>query len=407
MEAVAGTNLDGAVERVHGGGSLAYPPGLMLGLLIYAYAQGMFSSRAIERATYQHVGVRYLCANLHPDHDTICKFRRENRGLVKAVFAQVLQLAQAMGLLQVGTVCLDGTKILANAAKRRTLEWKQLEAVQKRVEGQIEELLAQAEAADTAGEADGGSLPQELASRRRLQEKMQEARTRLREMAVERAAERAEDRQKWEANPIGDAPREWRAEPQPQDRINLSDPQSALLPLKGGGYGPAYNVQVATSGEACALIVATGVCTQSNDRQQVLPMSQQIKAAVSVQTLVMDGGYDHPRQIEESERTLEVEIYAPPQAAPERERRAGGRTSQARQRSQSLRAAMRTRVQSARGQELALLRQTTVEPAIGIIKSVLGFRRFSLRGLEKVSTEWELVALAFNCRRIALRWNRN
>jgi hypothetical protein len=380
---------------------------MMLALLIYAYAQGMFSSRQIERATYQQVSLRYLCANLHPDHDTICKFRRENRELLKAVFAQVLKLAATMGLLQVGTVCLDGTKILANAAKRRTLEWAQIEALEARVAQEIEGLLGQAEAADTQPEAEGGHLPQALANRQQLQEKLQQARAQLRAMAGERAQARAAERAQWQADPIGDAPRALSTQPQPKDRINLSDPQSALLPLKGGGYGQAYNAQLATSGQACGLIVAVQVCTQSNDRQQILAMSQQIKAAVPAQEIVVDRGYDHPRQIAAAERTLGVEIYAPPQEAPERESTAGGRVSRARQRAQALRAAMRTRVQSERGKSLARLRQTTVEPVIGLVKSVLGFRRFSLRGLEKVNTEWALVALAFNCRRIAGQLGKN
>jgi transposase len=407
MLAVESADLSSAGPRTHGGGSLAYPPGMMMALLIYAYAQGMFSSRQIERATYQHVSLRYLCANLHPDHDTICKFRRENRALLKAVFAQVLKLAAAMGLLQVGTVCLDGTKILANAAKRRTLEWAQIEALEVRVQEEIEGMLAEAEAADTEPQAADGQLPQELASRQKLQKKLAQAREQLREMAQQRAEARGEDRAQWRENPIGDAPRKMSAQPQPKDRINLSDPQSALLPLKGGGYGQAYNAQLATSGQACGLIVAAQVCTQSNDRQQVLPMSRQIKTAVPAEEIVVDRGYDHPRQIEEAERTLGVEIYAPPQEAPEREPTSRGRVSRARQRAQALRAAMRTRVQSERGKNLAGLRNTTVEPVIGLIKSVLGFRRFSLRGLEKVNTEWELVALAFNCRRIAGQLGKN
>jgi transposase len=407
MLAVESADLSLARARSHGGGSLGYPPGMMMALLIYAYAQGMFSSRQIERATYQQVSLRYLCANLHPDHDTICKFRRENRGLLKAVFAQVLKLAATMGLLQVGTVCLDGTKVLANAAKRRTLEWAQIEALEARVEQEIEGLLEKAEAADTEREGAEGQLPQELASRQKLQEKLAQARAQLCAMAEQRAAARAEDRAQWREHPIGDAPRELSAQPRPKDRINLSDPESALLPLKGGGYGQAYNAQLATSGQACGLIVAVQVCTQSNDRQQILPMSQRIKAAVPAEEIVVDRGYDHLRQIEAAERTLGVEIYAPPQEAPERESAARGRISQARERAQALRAAMRTRVQSERGKSLSGLRNTTVEPVIGLIKSVLGFRRFSLRGLEKVNTEWTLVALAFNCRRIAGQLGKN
>src|SRR5688572_16300034 len=124
--AVESADLSGVRVRQHGGGSLGYPPGMMMALLIYAYANGIFSSRQIERASHYHVSVRYLCANLHPDHDTICAFRRENHALLKTVFGEVLKLAATMGLLQVGTVCLDGTKMVANAAKRRSMSLKEL-----------------------------------------------------------------------------------------------------------------------------------------------------------------------------------------------------------------------------------------------------------------------------------------
>ena len=162
--AVEGADLSSAPVRQHGGGSPAYPPAMMMGLLIYSYASGMFSSRQIERATYHHLSLRYLCANLHPDHDTICTFRRQNRVLLKAVFNRVLKLASAMGLLAVGTVCLDGTKLLANAAKRRTLSRAQLEKAEQALLAQIEGLLEQAEAADGSHDS---NWPAGSGSRRR------------------------------------------------------------------------------------------------------------------------------------------------------------------------------------------------------------------------------------------------
>jgi transposase len=410
--AVESADLSSVRVRQHGGGSLPYPPSMMMALLIYGYANGIFSSRQIERATYYHVSVRYVCGNLHPDQDTICTFRRENRPLLKAVFSQVLKLAGTMGLLQVGTVCVDGTKLLADAAKRRTLDWEQLEEAEERIQQQIEGLLQEAEVADGRPESDPGSLPRELASRQKLKEKFSQARALLGEVVEQRAEARERERQQWKAHPMGDDPRALSPQPRPKDRINLTDPQCALMPLNSGGYAPGYNGQVAITGQRRGLILATHVCAHTNDRQQLLRMAELTKAAASeVEQIVVDTGYDHARQIAQVQGTIGVDVYCPPQEAPKREGPLKGRVSKIRkvanERAQKVRAQMRERVSSERGKELMELRKTTVEPAFGTIKSVLGFRRFSLRGLEKVNTEWELVAVAFNCRRIARQLGGN
>ena len=409
MEVVESTPLTGVKIRAHGGGSPAYPPSLMMGLLIYAYAHGIFSGRLIEQATHHHVSIRYLCANLHPDHDTICTFRRENRALIKGVFGQVLKLAGTMGLLKVGTVCVDGTKLLANAAKRRTKENEQLEQAEQRIQQKIDELLAQAEKADANPDSGEGALPEELTNRERLKEKVAQARALLAEATEKRAEARDKERAQWQENPIGDAPGKLSKEPRPKDRINLTDPQSVLMPMKSGGYAPGYNAQLASTGQSCGLIVATHVCQQTNDRQQLAPMADLIKAAVpTVEEIVVDTGYDHAGQIDRVERAAKVKVYCAPQEAAAQEGTPKGRMSRARKRSMEVRTQMKERAASERGKELLKMRSMTVEPIFGMIKTVLGFKRFSLRGLEKVSTEWELVALAFNCRRIARqRGNQN
>lgn len=405
LEAVESSDLRGAGTRAHGGGSLQYPPSMMLALLIYCYAHGIFGSRQIERASHYHIGVRYLCGNEHPDHDTICAFRRENRELIKVVFTQVLKMAKIMGLLQVGTVCVDGTKIMANAALRRSVNAEGMDQMQIQLREQIEGLLVRAEEADAAAHQEGGHLPKELASRRRLQEKMSAARAQLAAQVQERAQEREQDYQGWAANPIGDPPRALSGEVQANDQINLSDPQSVLMPHPKGGYAPSYNAQVGVSGQRHALIVTTEVSQRPHDRQEVLGMAAKVKAAVEeVERIVVDSGYDHARQIEEAQRTFGVEIYCPPQKAAQpaaQEPKKKHRYHEARVRSRKIRAEMRQRANSATGQRLLQVRRMTVEPVFGMIKSVLGFRRFGLRGLEKVRTEWQLVALAFNCRRIA------
>jgi len=402
--AVEGADLSSARLRQHGGGSPAYPPTMMMALLIYAYAHGIFGSRQIERATYYHVSVRFLCGNLHPDHDTICAFRRENQPLLKAVFREVLRLAATMGLLQVGTVCLDGTKLVADAAKRRTLNKSQLEEAETRLQQKIEGLLAEAETADRRPDADPGRLPRELASRQKLKEKYSQARALLGELTKERAATAEREYQQWAANPVGDPPDRLSPEPQPNDEINLTDPHCAIT-LGSTGFIAGYNAQAAITGQNRGLIVATHVCHDVNDRRQLLGMAERIKTSVpAVEQIVVDTGYDHARHIDEVERNLGVKVYCPPQRSPKRTGPPKGRVSKirkgARGRSQQIRGEMRERTESATGNHLMELRKTTVEPAFGTIKRVMGFRRFSLRGLKKVNIEWDLIAVAFNCRRI-------
>lgn len=405
LEAVEGSDLSKAARRTHGGGSPSYPPSMMMALLIYTYAHGIFGSRQIERASHHHIGVRYICANEHPDHDTICEFRRANRELVKAVFTRVLELAAALKLLKVGTICVDGTKILANAATRRSLNPERMDQLEAELGEQIEGLLKKAEEADAAGHQEGGHLPKELASRQRLRDQISAAREMLAEQAKQRAAEREEDRKQWQANPIGDPPRKLNGKVKAKDQINLTDPESVVMPQVKGGYASSYNAQLAVSGQSQALIVATSVCQQSNDRQQLEGMAVKVKEAEGeVKTIVVDSGYDHARQIEQTERRLGVEIYCPPQKAQEtaaKEPKRKHRYHDARVRSREIRAKMREKADRAEGRKLFHLRRTTVEPVFGMVKSVLGFRRFSLRGLEKVQIEWQLVAVAFNCRRIA------
>ena len=190
-----------------------------------------------------------------------------------------------------------------------------------------------------------------------------------------------------------------------KDRINLTDPESVLMPHVKGGYEPSYNAQIGVSGQNHALIVAVEVNQQTNDRQQVGGMATKVKEAVGeVKCLVVDSGYDHARQIDQAQRRLGLEIYCPPQKGGEsakKEPKKKHRYHEARVRSRQIRAKLREKADSPEGRRLLHVRRTTVEPVFGMIKSVLGFRRFSLRGLEKVKTEWQLVAVAFNCRRIA------
>ena len=402
-------DLSRAVLNDRGTGSAQYPPGVMAALLIYCYAHGIFSSRQIERATYQHVAVRYLMADLHPDHDTIAKFRRENGALLKSLFVQILQLAKASELVKLGAIAIDGTKFKGAAAKKHTYSQAQLEEQLRTLDVQIGELLQQAEQADqvaaTQG-ADPDDLPAALAEAQARREKLQAAQALLAAQAEERARAREAERAR-STMPERGKPKPLSPKVKPGDRINLSDPESALVPGKGDGYLQGYNAQLAVSVAApgeLSLITAALVCTAASDIQQLEPMADEVVANLQCapKTLVDDKGYDNTRQILEVEKRYGCEVLCPPVEIAQKKAGTKLRYTWDRQRHEA-RERMRTRLEDPVRQALLRRRGTSVEPAFGIVKNAMGFQRFRLRGLAKVQTEWTLVSLAFNCRRLAAK----
>lgn len=398
LDALAKLDCSRARINQRHSGSAQYPPSMMLAVLVYSYATGTFSSRQIEALTYQHVSVRYLAANHHPDHDTICKFRRENGPLLHDAFAHVLRTARVLGVAQVGTVCLDGTKLHAQAAKRRTFNQDELKAAEAKLDLQIGELLSEAEKADAQAAPPGTLLPEHLRGHQRRREQIQLAQELLAAQTKARAAARETERAAWKENPIGDCPEARSAEPTKSDRINLTDPESALLKLPSGQYAQGYNAQLAVCAEGPTLIVAAEVTAATHDREQLQPMAAAIAASAPVQRIVADRGYDHPRHIAQVEKALGLEIICPPQQVPAAEPPA--KKLSRREASRAVRTRMHQQASSPEGKQWLQRRRQTVEPVFGMIKSALGFDRFHLRGLSKVELEWKLVALAFNCRRL-------
>jgi transposase len=207
LDTLAHLDLSRASVNQRHSGSAQYPPAMMLAVLVYSYATGTFSSRQIEALTYQHLCVRYLAANHHPDHDTICKFRRENGRLLHDAFAHVLRTARELGVAQVGTVCLDGTKLHAQAAKRRTLNQEELKAAEAKLDLQISELLREAEKADAQTNAPGTQLPEHLRGHQRRREQIRLAQELLAAQTKERAAARETERTAWKKTPWAIAPK--------------------------------------------------------------------------------------------------------------------------------------------------------------------------------------------------------
>lgn len=382
-----------------GSGSEQYPPRMMLSLLIYCYANRLFSSRRIERATWRDIAVRYITADTHPDHDTIAKFRRENGALIKSCFIEVLALAREMKVVKVGDVATDGSKLEANAAKRQVKTKQELQLELQAVEARVESLLKQAEQTDQSedGTADGGRLPAALGDAVARRDKLQAALARLDANRLRDSEKRDKQRAGFDHDGPGDPPRVIKAASGPDDRINLTDPDAKLLPGKKGGYLPAYNTQIAVQADSAApLVLADDVSDESSDRRQLAPMVGQVmENHPQTKRVLVDTGYDNTAQIHHVEKAHGVIVYCPPEKSG-REAKSGARETKARRRTKEFREGMKACMRGEFGRSSQTLRATTVEPVFSWIKNTLGFRRFHLRGMEKVRLEWDLVCLVHN-----------
>ena len=393
LEAVEVTDTGGAALNVRGSGSEQYPPAMMLALLIYCYATGIFSSRRIERATFESVAVRYLCANTHPDHDTIATFRCNNEALLRSAFVSVLELAKESGLLKLGSVSLDGTKLLGSASKGHTFTAKQLEEQIAGLEKEVGARLEKAEQADASTEEDGYTLPQSHGDAAQRLVKLKQAKARLEERAKKKVSSKK-----------GPPPGAAAAPPsrrQRAARINLTDSESALMPTREGVFIQGYNAQALIDGDGVGLIAGAHVVNATNDRQQLAAGVASIPPTLPRPAAVLaDTGYDNAAQIEAVEKGGQTLVYCQPQSKNKRPAKRTYRLSLQRQALLKQREKMRARLAQAEGARLYARRQGISEAPFHVIKNILGFRRFSLRGLSKVNLEWLLVALAYNCRKL-------
>jgi hypothetical protein len=384
---------------------------MMLALVIYCYANGIFSSRRIERATHRDLGVRYVAANRHPDHDTIATFRRENFAAVAESFLQVLLLAKELKLVKVGVVSVDGSKFEASASKHRAVTYQRAGELIDQLRLEIADLMGRAEAADGCGEGDPQALPKAIARREALRDQLDAARHRLEAQAKARAeAERAAyeakvaARAKRKGRAKGKHPKPPNATPGREEQSNLSDPDSRLMrKSKNHEYRQAYNAQAVVDAEGSQLILCARISQCASDRNELGANIEAIPAEVGrPQTALADNGYANGDAVESLvESGIEVLVAT---GAEGRRRRHDFRPAQAEAPTKQAKAAwlqaMAEKLASEQGQALYKRRQQTVEPVFGIIKAVLGFTRFSLRGLDQAAGEWGLVALAYNCKRL-------
>src|SRR5512146_2791231 len=265
ISAVETMELGSVRVNSRGTGSKQYPPGMMLALLVYCYANGVFSSRRIERATFRDIAVRYLTGDTHPDHDTICAFRRDNGELIEEAFRQVLRLARQMGLLKLGTVAVDGTHIKANASKHKGVRYDRAGELEKQLRRDVRKLIEQAEASDRADRPDDQRLPDEIARRERLREKMLEARRQLEQRARDEADEGRQDNG-------GGGGGGSEVKPKDSQQINLTDADSALMrKSRRDSYEQAYNAQAVVDSDGSQLVLATDVIRTPSDANQLEP----------------------------------------------------------------------------------------------------------------------------------------
>ena len=374
----------------------------------------MFSSRKLERATYDSVAFRFIAANQHPDHDTIAAFRKRFLKEIEALFVRVLMLAREMGVLKMGTVALDGTKIHANASRHSALSYEYATKLEAQLKQEVDELLAKAEAADKADLPDGMSVPDELALREERLKKIAEARAKIEARAAERfAREKAEHEAKLAAREAkekatgkktgGRAPQPPEDGPSPKDQINLTDEESRIMKVAGGGFDQCYNAQAAVAAGG-NLVVAVDVTQAPNDKEQVEPMLDKlglIKDDVGAcETFLADTGYFSEGNVNACAKAGVEPIIAmgrQPHHPPLSERFA--KPPEAPQDPTPVEANAH-RLKTPEGRKLYALRKQTPEPVFGIIKSVMGFRQFSLRGLEAVRGEWSLVTMSWNIKRM-------
>src|SRR6202049_3911346 len=304
VEVIAQLDLSDLSRAYAGRGKAAYHPEVLLGLLVYGYATGVFSSRKLERATYDSVAFRFIAANDHPDHDTIAAFRRRFLPQIEDLFVQVLVLAREIGVLKLGTVGLDGTKIHANASRHSALSYEHAGTIEVQREPWVAALMAKAEAADQADIADGFSIPEELERREDRLRKLAEARARIEARAKERyTREQAEHEAKLAARKAkeessgkktgGKPPSPPAPGALPTDQINLTDEESRIMPVAGGGFEQFYNAQAVVAAGSM-LVVAADVVQAPNDKQQLAPMLDKLSALPKelgqAETLLADSG---------------------------------------------------------------------------------------------------------------------
>lgn len=400
-----------------GFGKPAHHPEVLLGILIYGYATGVYTSRTIERACRESLPFLFIAANTHPDHDTIANFRRRFDSEIKEVFTQVLTVAASMKLVKLGTISLDGSKVKANASKHSALSYGHAEELEKRLRAEVEELSRLAAEAESQSVTLDLDIPAEMKRREDRLAEILKAKTEIELRAAERSAqEEAEHKARMEKReaqrqagkkPRGKDPEPPEGGPRSTDQVNLTDGESRVMPVSGGGFEQAYNAQIAVDVDSM-LIVGHDVVQAVNDKKQVEPMLQKLdtlpECLGKVHTILGDTGYFSANNVDVCAKAGVTPLIAPgreehyhsletlqnmPEPLP-----ADANVDPLTRMKQFLK--------TKEGRKQYGRRKCTVEPVFGIIKQVMKFRQFTCRGLDRVRSEWGWVSLAWNVRRMAV-----
>ena len=395
-----------AIQKVYSGrGVTAHNPKMLVALLFYGYATGVFSSRKLETATYESVAFRYVAANEHPDHDTIAFFRKRFLKELSALFVDILRIANEMDVLKLGKVSLDGTKIHANASKHSALSWEYACKIEEQLKAEVAELMRQAENADAADLPDGYDIPEELKRREARLAGIMRAKAELERRAAERyEQEQAEYEEKQKARRAkeeetgkkakGREPKAPVSGVRDKDQVNLTDGESRIMKQSGGGFEQSYNAQAGVSVESM-MIVGQHLTQHTNDKEELKPALEVLKSLPeelgAVDTILADSGYYSEDNITLcGEYEIEPYISAGRETHnPKLQERFSDPAPLSEGASPSER--MKHRMKTPEGRALYGRRKSTVEPVFGIIKAVLGFRQFLLRGVEAVRGEWARV----------------
>ena len=399
-----------------GRGLAAYQPAMLVRVLLYGYCVGVVSSRKMERATHEDVAFRYLSGDTHPDHDTLASFRKRHLEALAGLFVQALQLCQKAGLVKLGHVAIDGTKIQANASKHKAMSYERMQETEQRLRQEVEELLRRAEQTDAAEDAQygqgrrGDELPEELARRESRLEKIRAAKLELEQEAKDKAQrQRAEAERKLAERRLQEAqtgkkagghdphvPDPEQAQPDAKAQRNFTDPDSRIMPdgAHKGSFLQAYNAQAAVDSEA-QVIVAADITQQTNDSRQLLPMIQQVRANLGRDpgAVSADAGYWSEKNVTD-ERAAGINLHV---ATERRKHAAAGEPAPASPpEDASVKQAMQHKLRTEAGHAIYKMRKAIVEPVFGQIKECRGFRRFSFRGLNNARLEWKLICLTAN-----------
>jgi len=403
-DAVDAMDLDAFHKRYgqSGPGKQAFHPSMMIKVMLYAYASGIFSSRRIASRLHEDLAFRFLAAENFPSHRTICDFRVRHLEEFETLFVQIVQLAREAQLVTLGTIAVDGTKVRANASKRKAMSYQRMQEEEKRLRKEIRELTSRARTLDDTenkqygSKGHGDDLPAELARRETRLATIQAAKQRL-EQRQREADDKKGRTPDDDTPPDGEKPgKSKRPYGVPKDKAqdNFTDPESRIMKTSNDGFQQCYNPQTAVDA-AEGIIIATTMTQSPNDINELLPVLEQVEENLgeSPKCVLADAGYASEKNLAELE-TREIDAYV---ATRKEKKMAEGPAPNP----QTAMGRMTRKLKTRRGKDRYRKRKHIAEPPFGWIKAVSGFRQFSLRGVRKVTGEWNLICSAVNLRRMA------